>query len=94
MSRWIERSDQGIEATLVQLMAEVGVEASLPPAGPRSVVPGGLVEARSVAVSDASRLCRAMAMLTVALAKHQGKVVEQKIVVERVTNVAVVSRGR
>jgi hypothetical protein len=70
-----------VEAKLLGLIAEVGVEASRSLRIAReAVVPGELVEARAIAVNDAYRLSKAMAMLTVALSRHQGK--SQRLILE------------
>jgi hypothetical protein len=77
-------SHQGdpVEAKLLGLIAEVGVEASRSLRLAReAVVPGDLVEARTIAVTDAYRLSKSMAMLTEALSRHRGKF-ETKVTVQ------------
>jgi hypothetical protein len=74
-------SDDKIEALIGSLMPVVYVEAmkSFDEAR-RMTVPGQPVELRDVHISQGTRLCRAFAELTVALAKHRGKA--QRLVIE------------
>jgi hypothetical protein len=74
-------SDEAVEGMLTSLMGEVYIECrrSLSLAA-SAVVPGAPIEPRATAIHEAYRLARAMAMLTVALARHRGK--PQKLTIE------------
>jgi hypothetical protein len=75
-----------VEHRLLGLIHEVSVEANRSLRLAREAVyPGGEVEARTIAVGDSYRLCKALAMLTEELARHRGNVAEQRIVVQHVT---------
>jgi hypothetical protein len=73
--------DRAIESLLTGLMAMVYVEAQRSLDDARKMdIPGQPVELRSLAVHEAYRLCKVMAMLTAALAKHRGRA--QRLVIE------------
>jgi hypothetical protein len=89
--------DHGIEATLIDLMAETRTEAKRSFQLAREhTQPGQLVELREIHIGQAARLTRAYAELVMALARHRGKP-EQKIVVQYVDRggqaVGMVNRG-
>jgi hypothetical protein len=74
-------SDDDIEICLAGLMTEVAREAKRCFALAReAVVPGELIEARSIHLHHGARLCRAFAEMTVALARHRGK--SQRLILE------------
>ena len=73
--------DRSIEALLTTLMAEAFVEARRSFAMARGCsVAGQPVGMRDVHIGQGTRLCNALSMLTVALARHKGK--PARVVVE------------
>jgi hypothetical protein len=78
-------TDEAVAGMLTSLMGVCYVEAmrSLDLAA-RATVPGASIEPRRVAIGEAAKLARAMAMLSDALSRRQGKAFEQKIVVQYV----------
>jgi hypothetical protein len=82
--------DRSIEALLTSLMAETYVEAQRSFAMARGhSAAGQLAGMRDVHIAQGARLCNALSMLTVALARHKGKparvMVEHHHVYQRVS---------
>jgi hypothetical protein len=74
-------TDDDIERTLIGLIGEVSVEAKRSfQLAREAVVPGGMVEMRSIAVNEACRLSKALALMVIALSRHRGK--SQRLIIE------------
>jgi hypothetical protein len=72
-------ADHDIDATLVELMAEVRIEAKRSLRLAREhTVPGGLIELRDVHIHQGARLVRAYAELVEAQARRRGITVEHR----------------